>query len=186
MPCSPWRRIPFASIPAGSMAQPIRLDQVRHRQLDISHGCQDHTVLPYASAPYVLRDVNAHEFTSPCVHLPRQRCRVHHIPSRVRDDRDTPLLPRQDSAEIATDLGCKESGLFSQLRLDHPNQVESVQQVRFYAKPDLPVTIVARRISSALSDASDQSPIAEDRPAGIVIDCRPKPCPGSENKRVIA
>src|SRR6266487_1830202 len=31
----------------------IRLDQLRHRQLNTSHGCQDHTVLPYASAPYV-------------------------------------------------------------------------------------------------------------------------------------
>src|SRR5438128_10106529 len=55
MPRSPWRRIPFASITAGLMAQSIRLDQLRHRQLGTSHGCQDHTVLPYASAPYVLR-----------------------------------------------------------------------------------------------------------------------------------
>jgi hypothetical protein len=38
----------------------IRLDQIRHRQLGTSHGCQDHTVLPYASAPYVLRAVFAH------------------------------------------------------------------------------------------------------------------------------
>ena len=55
MPRSPWRRIRLASIAAGLMARSIRLDQLRHRQLDISHGCQDHTVLPYASAPYVLR-----------------------------------------------------------------------------------------------------------------------------------
>jgi hypothetical protein len=77
----------------------IRLDQIRHRQLDISHGCQNHTVLPYASAPYVLRDVNRSRVASPCVYLPRQRCRVHHIPPRVRDDRDTPLLSRRDGAE---------------------------------------------------------------------------------------
>ena len=32
----------------------IRLDQIRHRQLGTSHGCRDHTVLPYASAPYVM------------------------------------------------------------------------------------------------------------------------------------
>ncbi len=79
MPSSPWRRIPFASIAAGLMAQPIRLDRMRHRQLDISHGCQNHTVLPYASAPYVLRDVNRSRVASPCGHLPRRRCRVHHI-----------------------------------------------------------------------------------------------------------
>jgi hypothetical protein len=38
----------------------IRLDPIRHRQLDISHGCQNHTVLPYASAPVILRAVSAH------------------------------------------------------------------------------------------------------------------------------
>src|SRR5207245_916757 len=38
----------------------IRLDQIRHRQLGTSHGCRDHTVLPYASAPYVLRAVLTH------------------------------------------------------------------------------------------------------------------------------
>ena len=97
MPSSPWRRIPFASIAAGLMAQPIRLDRMRHRQLDISHGCQNHTVLPYASAPYVLRDVNRSRVASPCGHFPRRRCRVHRIPPRVRDDRDTPLLSRRDA-----------------------------------------------------------------------------------------
>src|SRR5437870_13866270 len=60
MPSSPWRRIRLASITAGLMAQSIRLDQMRHRQLGTSHGCRDHTVLPYASAPYVLRAVLAH------------------------------------------------------------------------------------------------------------------------------
>src|SRR5436190_14784162 len=55
MPRSPWRRIRLASIAAGLMAQSIRLDQLCHRQLGTSHGCQDHTVLPYASAPYVVR-----------------------------------------------------------------------------------------------------------------------------------
>jgi hypothetical protein len=28
----------------------IRLDRIRHRQLDTSNGCQDHTVLPYAAS----------------------------------------------------------------------------------------------------------------------------------------
>ena len=97
MPCSPWRRIPLASIAAGLMARPIRLDRFRHRQLDTSHGCQNHTVLPYASAPYVLRDVNRSRVAPPHGHLPRRRCRVHHIPPRVRDDRDTPLLSRRDA-----------------------------------------------------------------------------------------
>jgi hypothetical protein len=38
----------------------IRLDPIRHRQLDISHGCQNHTVLPYAATSVILRAVSAH------------------------------------------------------------------------------------------------------------------------------
>jgi hypothetical protein len=38
----------------------IRLDPIRHRQLDTSHGCQDHTVLPYAATSVILRAVSAH------------------------------------------------------------------------------------------------------------------------------
>jgi len=53
--------------------------------------------LPYASAPYVLRDVNRSRVAPPHGHLPRRRCRVYHIPPRVRDDRDTPLLSRRDA-----------------------------------------------------------------------------------------
>ena len=133
MPRSPWRRIPFASIAAGLMAQPIRLDRIRHRQLDTSHGCQNHTVLPYASASYVLRDVNRSR-VCPALQPPSAPTpRVHRIPPRVRDDRDTPLLSRRDSAEIATDLGAMRSGKLLQGRLDDPNQIESVQQIRFFA-----------------------------------------------------
>jgi hypothetical protein len=40
------------------MAKSIRLDQIRHRQLGTSHGCQDHTVLPYAYSAVRLRAVN--------------------------------------------------------------------------------------------------------------------------------
>jgi hypothetical protein len=49
----------------------IRLDRCRHRQLGTSHGCQDHTVLPYASAPYVLRAVLAHGRNRPANNLSR-------------------------------------------------------------------------------------------------------------------
>jgi hypothetical protein len=37
------------------MTHAIRLDRIRHRQLDISHGCQNHTVLPYATPVFVKR-----------------------------------------------------------------------------------------------------------------------------------
>jgi hypothetical protein len=48
-------------------------------------------------APFVLRAV-VHSRKPPCEQIARRRCRVHHIPSRVRDDRDTPLLPGKDGA----------------------------------------------------------------------------------------
>jgi hypothetical protein len=133
MPCSPWRRIPLASIAAGLMAQSIRLDRIRHRQLDTSHGCQNHTVLPYAS---VVRPARREPLTScPALQPPSAPTpRVHRIPPRVRDDRDTPLLSRRDSAEIATDLGREGSRLFLPRRLDDPNHIESARQIRFFAQ----------------------------------------------------
>ena len=108
--CSPRRRIRLVTVTAGLMAELIRLDRVRHRQLDTSNGCQDHTVLPYAAARLRQKRLRrarrrssctprtAHGKDPPCDHLARRRCRVHHIPSRVHDDRDTPLLPGRDEA----------------------------------------------------------------------------------------
>ena len=71
----------------------------RLRGLSISNGCQDHTVLPYAdSVVRPARRLLAHRMTLPCVAASRRRCCVHRIPPRVRDDRDTPLLPGKDGA----------------------------------------------------------------------------------------
>ena len=54
----PGERIRLVTVAAGLMADPIRLDRDRHRQLGTSNGCRDHAVLPYASAPFVLHAVN--------------------------------------------------------------------------------------------------------------------------------
>jgi hypothetical protein len=51
MPCSPRRGIRLVTVAAGLMADTIRLDRSRHRQLGTSNGCRDHTVLPYATNP---------------------------------------------------------------------------------------------------------------------------------------
>ena len=51
------------------------------RRLDTSNGCQDHTVLPYASTSLVLRALIAHG-NPPCDLKPAQRCRVHRNPSQ--------------------------------------------------------------------------------------------------------
>jgi hypothetical protein len=156
MPCSPRSRIPLASVAAGLMTQQIRLDRMCHRQLDPATGVRTTRFCRTLQRRTSCATGNAHEFTSPCIHLPRRRCCVHHIPPRVRDDRDTPLLPRRDSAEIATDLGSMESDISLQGWLDDPNQFESIQQIRFYAQ----------RLFG---------PIAEDKSAGIVISCRRSP-----------
>ena len=71
------------------------------RQLDTSNGCQDHTVLPYASAPFVCAPHTAHEVHLALrLQLRARRCRVHRIPSRVRDDRDTPLLSGETGESV--------------------------------------------------------------------------------------
>jgi hypothetical protein len=69
MPRSPWRRIRLASIAAGLMAKSIRSDRIRHRQLGTSHGCRDHTVLPYAATSYVLRAALHSRPKPPCERL---------------------------------------------------------------------------------------------------------------------
>jgi hypothetical protein len=50
------------------------------RRFDTSNGCQDHTVLPYASAPFVCALSIAHG-KPPCNPFARRHCRVHRIPS---------------------------------------------------------------------------------------------------------
>jgi hypothetical protein len=50
MPRSPWRRIPLASIASELTVRIARSSFANLRRLDTSHGCQDHTVLPYAAS----------------------------------------------------------------------------------------------------------------------------------------
>jgi hypothetical protein len=65
----------------------------RLRRLSISNGCQDHTVLPYALAPFVCASGHRSQAfrLRPAIPFRARRRRVHRIPPRVRDDRDTPL-----------------------------------------------------------------------------------------------
>src|SRR5215212_6211475 len=93
---SPWRRIPLASIAAGLTAQRIRLDSIGLRQLDTSHGCQTHTLLPYAITPLVLHGSIAHSpktgLRPPCNASRARAPRVHRSPhSAYRDDAYAPL-----------------------------------------------------------------------------------------------
>jgi hypothetical protein len=73
------------------------------RKLDISNGCQDHTISPYAATrlrqqaspgfgAVRLRADRSLTGDPPCDAVSRRRCRVHRISTRVRDDRDPPLV----------------------------------------------------------------------------------------------
>ena len=98
---SPRRRIPFASIADGLAIAEIRLGSTNLHQLDTSHGCQNHTLLPSAaSSTKTLRpahvlptEIPAKAFkrrssarrsiahgNPPCDPSRARRCRVHRIP----------------------------------------------------------------------------------------------------------
>jgi hypothetical protein len=75
-----------------------------------------------------------------CAHRPpcdihaRRRSRVHHIPSRVRDDARPPLLPERDGAGFTDVLIGLRNELFLRRGLDHPNQLECAEQIKFCVK----------------------------------------------------
>ena len=103
-----------------TVAQPAPLE--RSQDLAPASGRQDHTISPFASMPRVTRHRG-----------------VHRIPHHVRDDRDTPLLPARNEANLTTcsekakveyfcdDMLTGSSGLISftkirniHMRLSHP------------------------------------------------------------------
>ena len=55
MPRSPRRRIRLVTVVGGSRLIKLGRVDAASAQLGTSNGCQDHTVLPYASASFVLR-----------------------------------------------------------------------------------------------------------------------------------
>src|SRR5713226_4886619 len=73
--------------------KPGRAD-ITSANLTPASGRQDHTTSPYAATSLVrsLGDRSRIQRTRPAIPSRAKRCRVHRIPSRVRDDRDTPLL----------------------------------------------------------------------------------------------
>ena len=121
--CHRRQRIEICLSPVG----PTRL-----RRLDISHGCQNHTTSPYAApspapptgemptevlAKALKRRSSAQTLdrsreNPPCNHdRARRRC-VHRIQPRVRDDRDTPLLPGWTGGVIAVIWAREEAVYF--------------------------------------------------------------------------
>jgi hypothetical protein len=63
-------------------------------RLDRGNDGQDHTVLPYATAPFVFTRPRTHRGYPPCPHLSCRRCCVHRNPARVSNDSRTAPLRR--------------------------------------------------------------------------------------------
>jgi len=65
----------------------------------------------------------------PAIPSHAQRCRVHRTPSRVRDDRDTPLLVGRDGRKYRSDLGILKTRIFLQKGLDTTCAEQPVGQI---------------------------------------------------------
>jgi len=114
-------------------------------QLGISNGCQNHTTSPYAAtstnasthrvrqikvlAEALKRRSSARRSIAhgrPALQSPvaRQRCCVHHIPSRVRDDSRSAPHSGETERINRDDLPDGVSGIFFDRGLDRANRVE--------------------------------------------------------------
>ena len=110
-------------------ACPSPVGPTRLRQFSTSNGCQDHTALPYASAPLVWRAPIAHG-VPPC-DRPRATTlpRPPHPAPNVRDDGQRPSVRARDSGKYAGDLPRKETGIFFQAGLDRWNRFDRAKKI---------------------------------------------------------
>ena len=102
MPRSPRRRIRLASVAGELMARLARLGFANLRQLDASHGRQDHTVLPYAAQRRLRLRVCACSLTDqgpPCEH--------DHAPDAAASTASRPNV-RDDGQRPSTGTGWRE------------------------------------------------------------------------------
>jgi hypothetical protein len=78
-------------------------------------------------APFVLRAGCSLTGNPPCDHHARRRCRVHRIPSRVRDDGQRPSCRERTGRAGRTDLPDSESEIFLLIGLDRANRVDGAR-----------------------------------------------------------
>jgi hypothetical protein len=95
----------------------IRSDRGRHRQLDTSNGCRDHTVLPYALAPFVRAPLLAHG-KPPCEHLRADAAASTASPPTFVTTRDRPSCRERTGRAGSADLPDEGSGIFFREGLD--------------------------------------------------------------------
>ena len=89
----------------------IRSDRGRHRELDTSNGCRDHTVLPYALAPFVRAPLLAHG-KPPCEHLRADAAASTASPPTFVTTRDRPSCRERTGRAGSADLPDEGSGIF--------------------------------------------------------------------------
>jgi hypothetical protein len=99
MPCSPRRRIRFCHRRQRIKTCPSPVGPTHLRRLGISNGCQDHTVLPYAtSAVRPARRTSLTSFARPAITLRADAVASTASPPAFVTTRDPPLLPGKDGA----------------------------------------------------------------------------------------
>ena len=99
IPRSPRRRIPFASVAGGLKDCRNPVGSTFLRRLDTSNGCQDHTALPYASAPVVRTLCSLTNQGPPCEH--------DHAPNAAASTATRPNV-RDDGQRPSTGTGWRE------------------------------------------------------------------------------
>ena len=132
IPCSPRRRIRLVTVAHGLAVRILSVGLYSNlRQLDTSNGCQDHTVLPYASALVRLR--SRRSLTGkPALQLRFALDAAASTAScpNVRDDGQRPSKRDRIARACRDDLPDGESGIFFQPKLDRANRLEMIAENR--------------------------------------------------------
>src|SRR6476660_7114825 len=123
MPCSPRRRIRLVTVAAGLRLKRSGWIVSATDSLAPATGVGTTRFCRTQPASFVLRAVNRSRIEDPpCDHLARRRCRVHRIPSRVRDDSRSAPLAGKGRGELV-ELICPTAKAKYLLRRDWTTQI---------------------------------------------------------------
>ena len=151
------------------------------QDLTPASGRQDHTILPSAATSLVsgLFDRSRIQRTRPAIPSPARRCRVHRIPSRVRDDRDTPLCVGRDGQSSRGDLGGTETEIFFKRGLDTPFNKPPDGQITGLRREQIPLVSRTRRsVLPATPTGRECAP--DDRLRVVRLRCTAEPGPTAD------
>src|SRR6266478_3725270 len=109
--CSPRRRIRLVTVVSGLRFCRTRSGRLASADLTPATGARTTRLCRTRKASVVCVPLIAHE-TPPCDTSHARRCRVHRIPPRVRDDRDTPLEWDETAGVLVLIWVCGEAEYF--------------------------------------------------------------------------